>query len=122
MDRVAKWASLTAGISLVSWIAYFPSPYGFETRPVLGLSPIFGAPFAISFLLNLVLIPMLWRRPKLGSILAILLGVLFIIGVVFDQAGLATPGLTPPPLVTTFEVEGSILSVLLVVLGAKIYN
>jgi hypothetical protein len=122
MEKVVKWSELTAGASLVSWVAYFPSPFGFETRPVFALSPIFGTPFAVGFVLNLILIPILWKRPRIGSILAILFGFLFIIGVVFDQAGLAVPGMLPPPLVSVFQVEGIILSVLLIVLGQRVYR
>ena len=122
MEKVVKWTVITVGASLVSWVAYFPTPYGFETRPVEALSPIFGTPFAVGFFLNLILIPILWKRPRIGSILTILLGLLFIIGVLFDQAGLAVPGLLPPPLVSIFQVEGIVLSILLIVLGGRVYR
>jgi hypothetical protein len=122
MEGAVKWTIITVGVSLVSWVAYFPSPYGLETRPIDALSPIFGIPFAVGLVLNLILIPILWKSPRIGSILTILLGFLFIIGVVFDQAGLAVPGLLPPPLVSVFQVEGIVLSVLLIVLGARVYR
>jgi hypothetical protein len=122
VGQPVKWAMIVVAILLASSIAYFPAPYGFETRPVLGSSLIFGAPLYAAFFLSIVLIPILWKNPRLGSILSILLWLLDVMGVVFDQAALAVPGVPPPPIVTAFQFEGVILSIFLIALGSRIYR
>lgn len=117
LSRIAKWTLIVLAIALASWVAYFPSPYGLETRPISSTSLIFGIPFFVGLVLNIAAIPVLWRRPRTGSLLAVLLGIAFIIGILFDQAGLVVPGQTPPLIVTAFQVEGVVLSILLIALG-----
>src|SRR6267378_3090296 len=75
LTRVAKWALLVLIVDLVSWFAYFPAPYGLETRPISSTSLIFGIPFFLALLLNIAAIPILWRRPKIGSLLTLVLGI-----------------------------------------------
>jgi hypothetical protein len=109
-------------VDLVSWVAYFPAPYGLETRPISSTSPIFGIPFFIALALNIAAIPILWRKPKVGSPLTLVLGIAFISGILLDQAGLVVPGLAPPLVVTAFQVEGAVLSILLLVFGTMTYR
>src|SRR5712664_3111650 len=109
----AKWTLIVLAVDLVSWVAYFPAPYGLETRPISSTSPIFGFPFFVALALNIAAIPVLWWKPKVASLLAILLAIFFIVGILLDQAGLVVPGQTPPLVVTAFQVEGTVLSVLL---------
>jgi hypothetical protein len=120
LSRAAKWTFVVLAVELVSWDAYFPAPYGLETRPISNISPVFGIPFYLAFALNIAAIPILWWRPRMGSPLVLLLGIVFLLGIPLDQAGLVVPGLTPPPAVTAFQVEGAVLSVLLLLLGTAL--
>lgn len=122
LSRAAKWTLIVLVVDLVSWDAYFPTPYGLETRPISSTSPIFGIPFFFAFALNFVAIPILWWRQRLGSLLVVLLGITFLFGILLDQAGLVVPGQTPPLAVSVFQIEGALLSVLLLILGTVIYR
>ena len=90
------------------------SPVGFETRA----SAIFRDPSALPWLgilfvgliLNVVSLILVFFKPRISSILAMVGTVVYVIPLIADQEHIFTP-LAPPPLIT--DVEGVTLVVLL---------
>ncbi len=90
------------------------SPAGFETRA----SAIFSNPSSLPWLgilfggliLNVLSLLLVFFRPRIASILAMIGTILYIVPLIADQAHIFTP-LAPPPLIT--DVEGVVAVVLL---------
>ncbi|MDA4129083.1 MAG: hypothetical protein OK422_06495 [Thaumarchaeota archaeon] len=114
LPSTARRSLILLIVLLVSWDAYFPSPFGFETRPIASTSLIFGIPFFVALFLNILAIPVLWKRPRIGSVFGILTAALMVLGVALDQTGFVVPGQLPPAIISAFEAIDVILSALVI--------
>ena len=80
---------------LILTILEFPPPIGFETRPQSDVSPVWLVFFIAILAVEIAVIPLIYRRPKLGAELSVLAAVLNIIQVIADQAHLMQPEVAP---------------------------
>ena len=73
----------------------FPPPIGIETRPQSNVSLIWLAYFVIVLTVEIVTIPIIYRRPSVGRGLGIIAAILNILFVMADQAYLLQPEVAP---------------------------
>lgn len=76
-------------------ILEFPAPVGFEVRPQDNVSPYWLFLFLAIVVAEIAAIPLIIKRPKLGSIFGLAAGVLNILQVIADQLHLMQPKAAP---------------------------
>jgi hypothetical protein len=92
----AKKGVLVAVIAiLVLTVLEFPPPLGFETRPQGDVSSWWLLFFLVILVTELATMPLIFKRPGLGSRLALVAAVLNMVQVVADQAHLLQPEVAP---------------------------
>jgi hypothetical protein len=92
----AKRAVLgTIIVILVITALEFPPPIGFETRPQSDVSPVWLVFFLVILVVEIVTIPIVYRRPSIGGRLGILAATLNILQVLADQTHLIQPEVAP---------------------------
>lgn len=92
----AKWGVVGAVIAiLILTVLELPPPVGFETRPQQDVSVFWLGFFLIILVSELAALPFIFKRPRLGSWLAIVAAVLNILQVVADQAHMLQPEVAP---------------------------
>lgn len=93
---VAKRGVLGAVIViLILTVLEFPPPLGFETRPQGDVSIWWLAFFLVILMTELATLPLIFKRPRLGSQLALVAAILNIVQVIADQAHLLQPEVAP---------------------------
>jgi hypothetical protein len=80
---------------LILTVLEFPPPIGFETRPQSDVASYWLAFFVIILVVEIVTVPMVYRRPVIGGGLGILAAILNILQVIADQAHLLQPEVAP---------------------------
>ena len=80
---------------LVMTVLEFPSPIGFETRPQSDVSSFWLVFFLIILIVEIVTIPMIYKRQSIGSRLGIFAAILNILQVIADQAHFMQPEVAP---------------------------
>ncbi|HZW55354.1 MAG TPA: hypothetical protein VFF30_03615 [Nitrososphaerales archaeon] len=80
---------------LILTLLEFPPPIGFETRPQSDVSPFWFAFFIAILVIEISVIPIIYRQYRLGAWLGILAAVLNVLQVVADQAHLMQPEVAP---------------------------
>lgn len=99
----------------------FPAPIGFETRPQ-GNVPLGWLYFFLTIVvIEIATIPLIFKKPKLGSIFGIMAGLLNILQVIADQLHLLQPEVAPLGY-TLLEYSVALVSVALIYLSFKIYK
>jgi hypothetical protein len=100
------------------------SPLGFENRPPAALTTVgyvaIGTIFA-GVILDLASIALLFRRVRLGSILAIAGSLLFFFPIVGDQAGFFF-SLPIPPVINTLEYIFVVVLLVTLFIAWKVYR
>jgi hypothetical protein len=92
----ARRAVLAAVIViLVLTVLEFPPPLGFETRPQSNVSIFWLAFFIVILIVEIAVVPVIYRRPSVGGGLGILAAVLNILQVLADQGHLMQPEVAP---------------------------
>jgi hypothetical protein len=66
-------------VILVLTVLEFPPPLGFETRPQSNVSYLWLAFFLVILLVEIVTIPLIYRRPRVGGGLGIIAAILNIL-------------------------------------------
>lgn len=82
-------------VLLILVVLGFPPPLGFETRSQSDVSAFWLLPFVVTWILEILTIPMIFKRPALGGLLGIVSAMLSILGVLADQAHLIQPEVAP---------------------------
>jgi hypothetical protein len=96
MPSSAKRAVIAAIIViLILTFLGFPPPIGIETRPQSNVSLIWLAYFIVVLIVEIVTIPIIYRRPSVGRGLGIIAAILNILFVMADQAHLLQPEVAP---------------------------
>jgi hypothetical protein len=94
-----KWAKRGVFGAIIVILALtvleFPPPIGFETRPQGDVSMLWLVFFLAILITEITAIPLIFKRPKLGSKLAICAGVLNILQIFADQLHLMQPEIAP---------------------------
>ena len=80
---------------LVMTVLEFPSPIGFDTRPQSDVSSFWLVFFLIILIVEIVTIPMIYKRQSIGSGLGIFVAIVNILQVIADQAHLTQPEVAP---------------------------
>ncbi|MDA4127860.1 MAG: hypothetical protein OK422_00110 [Thaumarchaeota archaeon] len=109
-------------ILLATVDAFFPAPFGLETRSLSAESLLSSVPYGVALVFIILAIPLIWKRPKIGSLVGILAAILNDTGILLDQLGFVVPGQPPPLGVTTFQAIDVALSVVLIVLCYRSYT
>ena len=92
IDKKAKIGVIASIVTIiVITILEFPAPLGFETRPQDNVSMGWLFFFLIIVVTEIATIPLILKKPKLGSIFGIVAGVLNIMQVIADQLHLMQP-------------------------------
>jgi hypothetical protein len=73
----------------------FPPPVGFETRPQNDVSSVWLVFFLVILVVEIAAMPLIFKLPKLGRILALAAAVLNVLQVIADQAHLMQPEAAP---------------------------
>ena len=76
---------------LVLTVLEFPSPFGLETRPQSNVSPMWFILFIAILALEVAVIPLIYKRPRAGAEIGLLVAALNVLQVVADQAHLMQP-------------------------------
>ncbi len=94
--RSAKTGVIAAVIAIiVLTILEFPAPVGFETRPQDDVSMGWLLFFLTIVVTEIAAIPLVLKKPKLGSIFGIVAGIFNILQVIADQLHLMQPEVAP---------------------------
>lgn len=80
---------------LILTVLEFPPPLGFETRPQGDVSIFWLMLFLVILITEIATIPLIFRRPKLGTILAFCAAFLNIVQIAADQLHLMQPEIAP---------------------------
>lgn len=104
---------------LILTILEFPAPIGFETRPQDNVSMGWLFFFLIIFVTEIATIPLILKKPKLGSIFGIVAGTLNILQVIADQLHLMQPEVAPLGY-TLLELAVAVISMGLIYLSLEI--
>ncbi|HAI22834.1 MAG: hypothetical protein UV37_C0004G0048 [Candidatus Collierbacteria bacterium GW2011_GWA1_42_60] len=82
-------------VIIVLTVLEFPAPVGFETRPQDNVSLGWLILFLLIVITEIATIPLILKKPKLGSIFGIIAGSLNILQVIADQLHLMQPEVAP---------------------------
>lgn len=82
-------------VILILTVLEFPAPIGFETRPQNNVSLFWLAFFLIIVITEIVTIPLILKKPKLGAKFAFVAATLNIIQIFADQLHLMQPEVAP---------------------------
>lgn len=110
---------VTIIIILVITVLEFPAPVGFETRPQENVSMGWLFFFLIIVVTEIATIPLILKKPKLGSIFGIIAGVLNILQVIADQLHLMQPEVAPLGY-SVLEYSAAAVSLVLINLSLKV--
>jgi hypothetical protein len=99
-------------------ILEFPAPVGFETRPQGNVSLGWLFFFLTIVITEIATIPLIFTKPKLGSVFGIVAGSLNILQVIADQLHLMQPEVAPPGY-TLIEYSVAAISLVLIYLSSK---
>jgi len=102
-------------------ILEFPAPIGFETRPQNNVSIGWLFFFLTIVVAEIATIPLILKKPKLGSLFGIVAGILNILQVIADQLHLMQPEVAPLGY-TLLEYLVALVSVILIYFSLKIYK
>ncbi|MCL5438659.1 MAG: hypothetical protein M1268_01575 [Patescibacteria group bacterium] len=102
-------------------ILEFPAPIGFETRTQGNVSIVWLFFFLTIVITEIATIPLMFKKPKLGSIFGIAVGVLNILQVIADQLHLMQPEVAPLGY-TLLEFTVAAISAGIIYLSLKIKN
>jgi hypothetical protein len=99
-SRLTPSSTKKAALGLVVVLLFlvvlgFPPPLGLETRPQSDVSIFWLLPFVVTWILEILTLPMIFKRPAVGGLLGIVSAILSILGVVADQAHLIQPEVAP---------------------------
>lgn len=95
-NKLAKFGVLGCIIAIVVvTILEFPPPIGFETRSQANVSIIWLFLFLAIAITEIVTIPLIFIKPKIGKVLGITAGILNIVQVIADQLHLMQPEVAP---------------------------
>ncbi len=108
-------------VILVLTVLEFPPPIGFETRPQGDVSSIWLLLFLAILVTEIGAIPLIFKRPKLGSKFAMCAAVLNIVQIVADQLHLMQPEIAPLGY-TVLEYAVGIVSLALLYFVWKVYQ
>lgn len=118
-----KWAKRGVAGSIVATLIItaleFPPPIGFETRPQDDVSIIWLSYFFVILVLEIIAIPLIYKKPRIGSLFAIISAVLNIFFVIADQLHLLQPEIATL-LYSSIEGAGVIVSVVLIYFAWKV--
>lgn len=106
---------------IILTILEFPAPVGFETRPQDNVSIGWGLFFLTIVITEIATIPLIIKKPKLGSIFGMVAGVLNILQVIADQLHLMQPEIAPLGY-ALLEYSVALISIVLIYLSLKIYK
>jgi len=106
---------------IILTILEFPAPIGFETRPQDNVSMGWLFFFLTIVVAEIATIPLILKKPKLGSLFGIVVGVLNILQVIADQLHLMQPEIAPLGY-TLLEYLVALVSVVLIHFSLKIYK
>ncbi|MFA6081199.1 MAG: hypothetical protein WC741_02215 [Patescibacteria group bacterium] len=106
---------------IVLTILEFPAPIGFETRPQNNVSMGWLFFFLTIVIVEIVTIPLIIKKPKLGGVFGIVAGMLNILQVIADQLHLMQPEVAPLGY-TLLEYFVVLVSVLLICFSLKIHK
>jgi len=101
---------------IILTVLEFPAPIGFETRPQNNVSLGWLFFFLTIVITEIATIPLILKKPKLGSIFGIAVGVLNILQVIADQLHLMQPEVASPGY-TLLEYFVASISLLLIYLS-----
>lgn len=104
---------------IILTILEFPAPVGFETRPQDNVSIGWLIFFLSIVITEIATIPLILKKPKLGSIFGIIAGSLNILQVIADQLHLMQPEVAPLGY-TLLEFTVAAVSVGLIYVSVKI--
>lgn len=94
-----KWAKRGVLGSIVAililTVLEFPSPIGFETRPQSNVSFFWLVFFLIILITEITALPLIFKRPKLGSKFAFSAALLNLLQIIADQLHLMQPEVAP---------------------------
>lgn len=103
---------------IVLTILEFPAPIGFETRPQNNVSLGWLFFFLTIVIVEITTIPLVIKKPKLGSIFGVITGILNILQVIADQLHLMQPEAAPFGY-TLLEYFVALVSVVLIYFSLK---
>lgn len=104
---------------IILTILEFPAPIGFETRPQDNVSMGWLFLFLTIVVTEIATIPLIFKKPKLGSVFGIIAGSLNILQVIADQLHLMQPEVAPLGY-ALLEYSVAVFSVVLICLSIKI--
>lgn len=103
---------------IILTILEFPAPIGFETRPQNNVSMGWLFFFLTIVITEIAAIPLIIKKPKLGSMFGIAAGVLNILQVIADQLHLMQPEVAPLGY-TLLEYSVVLISIALIFFSLK---
>lgn len=108
-------------VIIILTILEFPAPIGFETRPQDNVSLGWLFFFLTIVVTEIATIPLILKKPKLGSIFGIIAGSLNILQVIADQLHLMQPEVAPFGY-TLLEYSVAFISVVLIYISIQMYK
>lgn len=106
---------------IILTILEFPAPVGFETRPQDNVSMGWLLFFLTIVITEIATIPLVFKKPNLGSMFGIIAGSLNILQVVADQLHLMQPEVAPLGY-TLLEYSVALVSIVLIYLSLQVYK
>lgn len=104
---------------IILTILEFPAPVGFETRPQDNVSIGWLLFFLTIVVTEIATIPLILKKPKLGSIFGIAAGSLNILQVIADQLHMMQPEVAPLGY-TLLEYSVALFSIVLIYLSLQV--
>jgi hypothetical protein len=104
---------------IIFTILEFPAPVGFETRPQDNVSIGWLLFFLTIVTTEIATIPLVFKKPKLGSMFGIITGSLNILQVIADQLHLMQPEVAPLGY-TLLEYSVALVSIVLIYLSFQV--
>ncbi|MFA6250430.1 MAG: hypothetical protein WC686_02875 [Candidatus Shapirobacteria bacterium] len=106
---------------LILTVLEFPAPIGFETRPQGNVSLLWLVLFLCILVTEIASIPLVLKRPKIGSKLAFFAAVLNIFQIIADQLHLMQPEVAPLGY-TLLEYSVGVVSLFLIYYSLKVHK
>ena len=121
-DKKLKLGIVGCVVAIIIFtILEFPAPVGFETRAQDNVSIGWLLFFLMIVATEIATIPLILKKPKLGSVFGIIAGSLNILQVFADQFHLMQSEVAPLGY-TLLEYSVALISVVLIYLSLKIYK